>query len=60
MKVNDQAAYLVDISNPRSKRQLRQVVFLRDKVVVTLTCRSHQNAFEVAVKGCNQIIRNFA
>ena len=59
VKVNTQEAYLVDITNPRSKRQLRQVVFLRDKTVVTLTCRAHMTAFEQAVKDCNQIVRNF-
>jgi hypothetical protein len=58
--VNKQLAFLVDTKNKNSKRQLRQIVFLKNKVAVIMTCRSHVKSFNSILKSCNQIFRNFS
>lgn len=59
LKINGQAAYLVDLKQNDSPIQLRQVLFKKDKTVVILTCSSHQESFKQELKACNQIYRNF-
>lgn len=59
LKINDQAAYLVDLKQNDSPIQVRQVLFKKDKTVVILTCSSHQESFKQELKACNQIYRNF-
>lgn len=59
IKVNHHLGYLMDIYNNQNKRQLRQVVFLKDKLAVILTCRAHRKNFGQDVKSCNRIIKNF-
>jgi len=57
--VNASQAYLLDIVSRETKKQLRQVVFLRDKIAVILNCRDEQHSFGKTVEDCNQIIRTF-
>lgn len=58
--VSNNEGFLLDLIHPKSHRQVRQVVFVKDKKAVVLTCRGHQEDFALTVKSCNQIIRNFA
>ena len=59
LKVNGSAAFLIDTIHREGSKQLRQVVFLKEKKAVILTCRDHKDSFEKSVKGCNEIIRTF-
>lgn len=59
VQVHHQVAFLIDIVARQSEKQLRQVIFLKDKTAVILTCRDHQSVFSQTVKACNQIIRSF-
>jgi len=59
LKINNQPAYLIDLLSQNNSKQLRQVVFVRNKQAVILSCRDHQENFEKTVKDCNQIVRNF-
>ena len=60
IKINAQSAFLLDIVSRETKKQLRQVVFVKDKTAVTLTCRDHRDSFGKSVQDCNQIVRSFA
>lgn len=59
LKINDQAAFLLDLKQNRSPIQLRQVLYKKDKDVIILTCSSHHDSFKQELKNCNQIYRNF-
>lgn len=54
-----QRGYVLDLVNRDQKKQLRQVVFLKDRKAVILTCRDKQASFKDTLKSCNEIIRNF-
>lgn len=58
IKINDQRAFLLDMVNRQTSKQLRQVVFLKQKAVI-LTCRGHHKSFNDTVGNCNNIIANF-
>ncbi len=59
VKINNQSAFLLDLYNSNSKRQLRQLVFLKGKRSVILTCRGEKENFKTTVKSCNTIFKNF-
>ncbi len=59
IKINEQNAFLLDIMSRETQKQLRQVVFMRDKVAVILTCRDGKESFQKSVQDCNQIIKSF-
>ena len=51
--------YVIDLLNKENERQLRQVVFLKDKAAIVMTCRDHIDNFKNSLKSCNDIIRTF-
>ena len=57
--VNTTQAFLLDIVSRETKKQLRQVVFLKNRVAVILNCRDDPRFFGKTVEDCNQIIRTF-
>jgi hypothetical protein len=57
---NKQKGYVIDLLNRDSGNQLRQVVFLKNKKAVILTCRESARKFKEALKGCNEIVRTFS
>ena len=59
IKVGKKKGFLIDLYSQSTARQMRQVVFLKNKTAVILTCRDHKKNFRTTVKTCNQIIRNF-
>lgn len=59
IQVDGQLAFLLDTLNQETKKQLRQVVFLKEKTAVILSCRDHKNTFQNNVQACNRIIRTF-
>lgn len=59
IKVNNNSAFLLDIVSQETSRQMRQVVFVKQKTAVILTCRDHRDTFSETVPVCNNIIRTF-
>lgn len=59
VKVNGQEGYVVDVINREVAKQIRQVVFLKERTAVVLTCRDHRDSFDKTLQTCNEIIRNF-
>lgn len=59
VKVGETQAFLLDIVSRETKKQLRQVVFLKNRTAVILTCRDQRESFSKTVHDCNQIIRTF-
>ena len=60
IKLNGIKGFLVEVTNKaENKKQIRQVIFLKDKVAVTLSCIDQQNTFKRSLKACNHIIRSF-
>ena len=60
IKIKDQKGYLIDLVSRDGKKQLRQVVYMRDKDAFVLTCRDNKENFKNSLKSCNKIIRSFA
>lgn len=59
VRVGDQVAYMLDLLSRENSKQLRQVLFLKGKSTVTLTCRDDVGTFAQTLKSCNEIIRTF-
>lgn len=57
--INGQEGFMVDVINRDAAKQLRQIVFMREKTAVVLTCRDHRDTFEKTLNECNEIIRQF-
>ncbi|MCC6138807.1 MAG: hypothetical protein IT287_09250, partial [Bdellovibrionaceae bacterium] len=47
--MNGQNGYVVDLINPAKKRQLRQVIFMKDNRAVLMTCRDHVASFKTSL-----------
>ncbi len=60
IRINKRNAYLLDLSNKNSNKQLRQVIVMKNKRAVILTCRGNKSNFSTIVKSCNNIFRNFS
>lgn len=56
---NKQKGYVLDLVNRDQGKQLRQVVFLKQKKAVILTCRDKVASFQTTLKSCNEIIKSF-
>ena len=50
---------VIDLDHKKMGQQLRQILFLKDKKVVLLTCKDAAAKFEATLKGCNQISKSF-
>lgn len=57
--MNGNKGYVIDLLNPVKKRQLRQVIFMKDKKAVLMTCRDHQETFKSSLAECNKMIKSF-
>lgn len=57
--MNGHNGYVVDLVNTSKKRQLRQVIFMKEKKAVLLTCRDHIDSFKSALNECNKMIKSF-
>jgi hypothetical protein len=60
IKINDNPAFLLDIVSRETQKQLRQLVFVKDKTAVILTCRDGRESFAKTVLDCNEIMKTFA
>jgi hypothetical protein len=59
VKINENQAFLLDIVSRETHKQLRQVVFVREKLAVILTCRDGRESFAKTVLDCNEIVKTF-
>lgn len=59
IKVSQNQAFLLDILSRETNKQLRQLVFLRERTAVILTCRDHKASFSKTVADCNEIAKTF-
>ena len=59
VKVGNDVAYMLDFVSRENKKQLRQLLFVKNQKAVTLTCRGDQTSFAQTVKSCNEIFRSF-
>lgn len=58
--MNGEKGVVVDLINPAKKRQLRQVIFMKDNRAVLMTCRDHISTFKSSLAECNKMIKTFA
>lgn len=59
VRVGEEVGFMLDLVHQDTSKQLRQILFLKDKNVVTLTCRDDIKNFSQTLKSCNDIIRTF-
>lgn len=59
IKIRENQAFLLDIVSRETQKQLRQVVFVKDKTAVILTCRDGRDSFAKTVVDCNEIMKTF-
>jgi hypothetical protein len=57
--VGENQAFLLDLVSRETQKQLRQVVFVKDKTAVILTCRDSRDSFTKTVQDCNEIFKTF-
>lgn len=50
---------VIDLTHKKRNQQLRQILFLKDKKAVILTCKDDLKTFEATLAGCNQIAKTF-
>lgn len=56
---NGAKGLVIDLVHRKSDQQLRQVLFLKNKKAVVLTCKDEQKKFEKTLHNCNQISKSF-
>lgn len=59
IKINGNVSYMMDLYNSKSEIQLRQVMLLKNKNSVVLTCSDKKEAFKESFKDCNKILKTF-
>ena len=59
-KHQDHRAYVVDVRNTTTKKQARQVIFLKDNNTVILTCIDGVETFKNSLSECNKIVKSFS
>ncbi len=59
VRIGETVGFLLDLVNRDNQIQLRQVLFVKGKTAVNLTCRDHAQNIDATLKSCNEIIRTF-
>lgn len=57
--LNNNTGLVIDLDHKKTGQQLRQILFLKDRRVVILTCKDLKKNFESTLQGCNQITKTF-
>lgn len=52
-------ALLIDLVQKNKNKQLRQVIFEKDRRIAVMTCLDQSERFEKSLESCNRIIRQF-
>lgn len=58
-KQNDEIGLVYDLRARQKSVQVRQVIFLKNKTAVTLTCTDDTRSFSQSVADCDRLIKNF-
>ena len=58
-KSKGRRGYVIDLINSKKRRQLRQVIYLKNQTAVLMTCRDHVRSFKKSLRGCNKIVKSF-
>ncbi len=56
---NGMTGYAIDLMQRETRKEIRQVVFMKDKRAMVMTCKDDENNFRNSLKDCNQIMRTF-
>lgn len=56
---HNQKAFLIDLSHSQESKQVRQVIFFKDRQAVIITCSDFQAKIHGTLLQCNEIIRSF-
>lgn len=59
VRVGNNVGFMLDLVNHENAKQLRQLLFVKNKNAVTLTCRDDKKSFTKTLKTCNEIVRTF-
>lgn len=59
VRLGTNQAFLLDIISRETQKQLRQVVLVKDKTAVIMTCRDSRETFSKTVQDCNEIMKTF-
>ncbi len=56
---NSMVGYALDLIQRDTRKEMRQVVFLKNKKAMVMTCKDREENFRATLKDCNQIMRTF-
>jgi hypothetical protein len=56
---NNVHGYVVDLFHKKKNKQVRQILFLKDKTSVILTCTDELSKFKDTLNSCNSVIKTF-
>ncbi len=56
---NGMLGYAIDLIQRDTRKEIRQVVFLKEKKAMVITCKDDESNFRNSLKDCNQIMRTF-
>lgn len=56
---NDAKGLVIDFDHKKSFQQIRQILFLKGKTAVILTCTDDKKQFLKTLQGCNEITKSF-
>ncbi|PIS09753.1 MAG: hypothetical protein COT73_13000 [Bdellovibrio sp. CG10_big_fil_rev_8_21_14_0_10_47_8] len=57
---NSTRGLLIDLFHRKSNEQVRQVLFLKDRQAVIMTCKDTKTSFNKTLSDCNQVVKSFA
>ncbi len=57
---NQNKGLVVDLLHKKQGTQLRQVIFVKNRTAVTMTCLDQQKTFNSHLQECNEIIKTFS
>lgn len=60
IKLKNNSAFLLDIVSRETEKQIRQIVLIKNKTAVIMTCRDHRDTFAKTVQDCNEIMKTFS
>ncbi len=56
---NGMLGHAIDLIQRETRKEIRQVVFMKDKKAIVMTCKDDEKNFRASLKDCNQIMRTF-
>lgn len=56
---NSMMGYAIDLIQKDTRKEMRQVVFMKNKKAMVMTCKDREENFRSTLIACNQIMRTF-